>query len=242
MAKLYTTEQLADLWEDVHEIENMMGRRAFHILLRQDKKTWEDCWCRKAPDPCLGSDRGYYRGYDALEAWFSANEKLTARKAELARLKYPEELADKTDEELFGVGSLNVNSLSTPVIEVAEDRQTAKGLWYCMDHVVDYTATGRHGTLCWGRLGVDFIREDGQWKIWHMVFVPDFNARPGTDWTKPLPNEELDPIFAPLADFELPACNVEAGFCAYHGTRPILTLPQVPKAYRTFDETFSYGV
>ena len=74
MANKYTTEQMADLWEDVHEIENMMGRRAFHILLRQDTKTWEECWCRKATDPCLGLEKGYYRGYDALEAWFAANE------------------------------------------------------------------------------------------------------------------------------------------------------------------------
>ncbi len=242
MANKYTTEQMADLWEDVHEIENMMGRRAFHILLRQDKRTWEECWCRKAPDPCLGLENGYYRGYDALEAWFAANEQFTALKAKLARLKYPEELKDKTDAELFGVGSLNVNSLSTPVIEVAEDRETAKGLWYCMDHVVDYTPTGRRGALCWGRLGVDFVREDGQWKIWHMVFVPDFNARPGTDWAKPQPEEEPDPVFAPLADFEMPACNGGEGVPAYDETRPILALPQVPRPYRTFSETFSYGI
>ena len=239
----YTTEQMTDYWEDIHEIENMMGRRAFRILLRQDRQVWQECWCRKAPEPSLGLSTGYYKGYDALEGYFQAMEKLTAQKAVLVRQKYPKELADKTDHELFGVGSLALNSLTTPVIEVAGDRRTAKGLWYYMDHIVDYTEYGRTARQRWGRLAVDFVREDGRWKLWHVVFADDFDARTGTDWTNPEQSRPMDPDFSSLAQFPFPLPNVPGNPCPpYSETRPITKFPQVPVPYDTFEETFSYGI
>ncbi len=237
----YTTEQLLERWEDVHEIENMMGRRAFFDLLVRDQQVFEEMWSHQ--DPCLGLNNGYYKGYDAVAGYFKGLHDLYLRRAELAKTAYPDELGGKAAEDLIGVGGLHFDNLTTPVIELAEDRQTAKGLWYMLGGQVDFGVSGRETEMCWGRIGVDFIKEDGAWKIWHMVIALDIDTPMGTSWAEPAPEKAADPVFGALADVKLPEPNVPRTVHElWHSRRQLKAFPPVPKAYKTFAETFSYGV
>ena len=38
-------------------------------------------------------------------------------------------MKDKTEEETYGIGTMNYYPLDTPVIEIVEDGKTAKGIW-----------------------------------------------------------------------------------------------------------------
>lgn len=62
------------------------------------------------------------------------------------------------------------HSTTTGLVEVAEDRQTAKGVWYTPG------AIGGAGGLTglWERYGIDFVMENGEWKIWHLHVYTDF--------------------------------------------------------------------
>jgi len=231
------TEELLERWEAVHEIENLMGRRAAMLLTIQDDTLFETMWTRN--EPCLGFNDGYYKGYEAVAGYFKARREYQLLRAKAAIQLNPE-LAGKTPEELLGVGALHGSNLTTPVIELAGDGKTAKGLWYVLDGEVDYGPAGYGTAHCLGRIGVDFIRAEGGWKIWHLVYAEDIRTPMGTSWTEETPEDTALPE---LAAFRFPEPNVpETVYERWHDRRQLKAFPPVPEPYETFGETFSYGV
>lgn len=238
----FTTEELTYRWECSREIENLMGRRTFLGALRQSGKMYDEHWCKKAPDPSLGFNDGYYQGYEAVEGYYRAVEDLTKLKTELVKKANPQ-LADKSDEEIYGIGSLVVNNLTTPIIEIASDFKTAKGLWYYMQGETDYFSSGAGTFHRWGWLGADFVNEDGEWKIWHMIIAEDLLHRAGTSWAEPQPVKPVLPEYAAIDDFKLPEPNVpKVVYERWYNKRRINPFPEVPQPYDAFAETFSYGI
>jgi hypothetical protein len=239
--KQYTTEELLERWEDIHAIENLMGRRAFFKLLVRDQKVFVERWTKN--DPCFGINDGYYKGYEAVAGYFQGLRDLAIHRAEFAKMYYREELGSRNVDDIIGVGALHVNNLTTPVIELAGDRRTAKGIWYVMDGEVDFGVTGWETCMSWGRLGVDFIKEEDGWKIWHMVYAEDINTPMGVSWAEPCPQAEPHPFFGMLAGVKIPEPSVKVKIHElWHEKRPLKPFPPVPEPYETFDETFSYGV
>lgn len=241
--KLRTPEEQVTRWEHLRAIENIMGKLTNYGIYCWDEKIWEDLWCKKAPDPTLGFNNGYYKGYEAIEGYYKARRDLMEKRTELVKAANPEEFADKTVEEIFGVGSLDVNNMTTPIIELADDMQTAKGLWYYMEGDTNYDATGIATYHHWGWVGVDFVLEDGTWRIWHMVNAEDLNFRAGTTWVEKAEPLPVLPEYAALADVKLPEPNVPAEvYEAWHNRRKAVDFPGVPQPYDTFADTFSYGI
>ncbi|MGC3982908.1 MAG: nuclear transport factor 2 family protein [Steroidobacteraceae bacterium] len=71
-------------------------------------------------------------------------------------------------------GQLHLHSMLSPVIEVAADGKTAQGVW---DSFGPNLSNGTDvGNWLWVKYGVDFIKEDGDWKIWHMQVFAMFNT------------------------------------------------------------------
>ena len=64
-------------------------------------------------------------------------------------------------------GAFPMHGMTTPIIEVAADGETARGLWLMIG-----AESGRMGDeptrASWaaGQFAMDFIKEDGEWKIW----------------------------------------------------------------------------
>jgi len=71
-------------------------------------------------------------------------------------------------------GQLHMHSMLTPIIEVAADGKTAQGVWDSFGPNIS-SGDGESSWL-WVKYGVDFIKEDGDWKIWHMQVFPMFNT------------------------------------------------------------------
>ncbi len=233
------TEELLERWEAIHEIENLMGRRSFKVMTIQDQDVFETMWSKN--DPCLGFNHGYYKGYEAVAGYFRGLRELQLLRAKAAMELHPEELAGKTAEELFGVGAFHANNLTTPVIELAGDMKTAKGIWYVLDGDVDYKQEGHAAYNCLGRIGVDFICEDGEWKIWHLVYAEDIRVPMGESWTAPA--QSAEPTIAALANFTMPEPNVP--MCVHehwHEKRQMKPFPEIPVPYESFEQTFSYGI
>ncbi|MGC3981632.1 MAG: nuclear transport factor 2 family protein [Steroidobacteraceae bacterium] len=72
------------------------------------------------------------------------------------------------------IGMLHVHPMSTPVIEIAGDGKTAKGVWDSFGP--DVASIDEVGNWLYVKKAVDFIKEDGVWKIWHMQDYPVFNT------------------------------------------------------------------
>lgn len=234
------TLKLLNQCEGYYAICNLMGRYSYSVLTKEPE-LFEKYWCKEAPNPSMGFNDGFYVGYEAIAGYYQAMHELDLLRARCIQKAYPE-LAEKTPQEIYGIGSLIEDSLSTPIVRIAGDGQTAKGLWYYMLTDTDLEASGHQTYHQWGWLAVDFVLEDGAWKIWHMITTSDFRFRAGGTWG--VPDEALPalPEYAELEGFQLPEPNVKKTlFEKFHAKRRLVAYPPYPVPYETFADTFSYG-
>ena len=92
-------------------------------------------------------------------------------------------------------------------------------------------------------VAADFVWEDEQWKVWHLLYVQDLDAPSGYDWTAGQPDLPADPAYAELASFHFPEPNVKMTvYETYSADRAFCAPPAYPEPYETFAETFSYGL
>ena len=234
------TLQLLNQCEGYYAICNLMGRHSYSVLTKEPD-IFDKYWCRNAPDPSLGFNEGFYVGYEAVAGYYKAKDSLELLRSQCMQKAYPE-LAGQEPKDLYGIGSLVADNLSTPIVRVAGDGHTAKGLWYYMMADTDLEASGHQTYHQWGWLAADFILEDGQWKIWHMITTSDFRFRAGGTWGVPDGALPALPEFAALAEFAMPVPNVKKTlFEQFHSLRRLVAYPPYPVPYETFAETFSYG-
>jgi hypothetical protein len=239
---MYTTEQLVQRWEDQRAIKNLMGKYANIVLLNREQEIVERFWS-KGDDLSLGFNDGYYVGRDAVSGYYKAVEARNMLVAKTLQKKFPEQLGGKSDEEIYGVGPFKVKPLYNPLIEVAEDGQTAKGLWSCQGAHNEVGGSGPVANWTWGYFAVDFRKEEDGWKIWHLLYVNDVDCICGQSWGKPQQEYPALPEFAELAKFQYPAYSVaRENRALYDPKRPVTLTPEIPSPYRTFAETFSYGI
>ena len=163
------------------------------------------------------------------------------------------------------VGKLILHYTTTPVIEVAADGETAKGVWIMTGNesgLTDpevakespdymYSPGEVQGKKVWAhwvwcKYAVDFLRQDGEWKIWKFRCYELLRAPFEENWISFAEKNQhafaLDlmyfgddgkPVFMPPADEPVPT--------EYHPYSPSArqTLePQPPVPHPTFTETF----
>jgi len=165
-------------------------------------------------------------------------------------------------------GKLLFHYVTTPVIEVAGDGQTAKGLWIVNglesglvspDNAKNMPAWMFENEMIQGKkvwmhnvylkYGVDFIKQDGTWKIWHFHCFEIARAPYGMGW---IPfaaaaqddafnvdlmyiGEDGKPVFMPKVDGPAKVMSN-----TYRTDTPQRLEARPPEPYRTFSETFEY--
>lgn len=236
-----TSEQLVGIFEDQRDIKNLMGKVCYTILLKREREMVESFWSSRE-DICLGTNQGYYNGAEAVKGYYQAVHDHTVEATEFLKKAFPDRMGKLTEREQFGAGSMDVKPMDTAVVEIAEDGETAKGIWYSRGTYNDITPQGPVAFWDYAVFACDFVREDGTWKIWHMLRLSDIVVPGGKSWgVQYEPYPDL-PEFQGAKPFQPPAPNVpKALFTAYYPGRPFSPLPEPPVPYRTFSETFSYG-
>lgn len=219
----YTKEQLASRIVNIRSIENVMSKYAFLTYYKRFDEAVKAYWCKSDAEPTLTTNDKKYTGYAAVyREIVEKGEEETRADNEAMRKLFPE-LSDKKDSEIWGVGTAMVHTISTPVIELAEDEKTAKAMFYSMGACTEIDReTGPKAYWVWEKYAVDLIKEEDGWKIWHMVIMTDFKTPVGKNWA---------------------SVNLAPTGAYYSAYTPEVT-PQegvpVPKPYGTFTETFSY--
>jgi hypothetical protein len=149
-------------------------------------------------------------------------------------------------------GGMIQHTLTTPVIEIAGDGKTAKGIWISPGH--ETGPNRRTGTLqgqwAWCKYGCDFVKEDGRWRLWHYHVYATFITPYDTDWvntpqsgTQPAgPPEGGEPPPGPGPMGDMPQPNVPTTYHNPYSKDYVAEMvPAPPLPYETFDDTFSYG-
>lgn len=234
-------EQLVTRWEDRREIQNLMGRYTYDLLLKKEKDIFDTYWCRRAADPCLGFNSGYFKGYDAIKGYYEALHQRNLLRTALIMEDFAAK--GKSARELYGCGVLEHKPLGNQIIEIAGDGKTAKGFWYVVGKEDEYGISGPLSYWTFGMYGVDFIWEDDQWRIWHLVYAEDIRCLCGESWAAPPKERPVNELYRPIAEFDLPKPTAPTQVHAsYTSERPFCKTLPLPEEYETFAETFSYGV
>jgi hypothetical protein len=196
--------------------------------------------------------QGTWYGYQALKDFYvRANTESQMKTLEAISKLYPE---IKVLPENQGIGTWGVNSPTNPVIEIAGDGKTAKGMWESNGPTLSPSV--RDGKLVvsgnwyWRRYAVDFAKEDGQWKIWHMNIVYDIvtplDASYGMDYTKlweaskAVPEDSSKIKTGEPSTMPAPTKANSNPYERWSPLRPVEHEPKIPEPYYTFSETFSY--
>lgn len=143
--------------------QNVMGRFCLYYTSKRTDDTLA-LWA-KDPDTRLELIWGVYDGFEGVQRRFS--QEIPTHKDASARR-----------------GNLDIQALSTMVFEVAEDTKTARGAWMCQGAETKIVDGEAECNWVWTKYGVDFLLEDGKWKIWHMAiygFPPAWRLTPSEE-------------------------------------------------------------
>lgn len=126
-------------------------------------------------------------------------------------------------------GTMFEHQLTTPMIEVAGDGKTAKGVWFSPGHETHEVDGKMQAFWCYGKYGADFIKEDGEWKIWHWHWYDTFKTPYHKSWI------EVPPGAPPATLAEHPADKPTTYRSSYFPDGVREPIPGCPEPYQTWD-------
>ncbi len=240
--KEFSPMELLERLEWRREIRNIMGRISHDYAVKQEAEVYHR-YFSKREDVCLGLNDGYYKGAEAVAGYYKALGDEIKLSSELIQKLFPKELGDKTEEEIYGVGMITYLPFESQVIEIADDGQTAKGIWNVRGSTCHLTAAGPVANWIFGWAAVDFVLEAGEWKILNLLLVFNVDHQCGVPFCAEEKVFEPVPGLEAMAEFHMPAPNVpKKVFETFYPDRPKTKSPRCPEPYESFDKTFSYGI
>ena len=144
------------------EVENLMGRCVFAFNYQQ-KEGVLSYLAMEEPDVSVElADEGLYIGAEAVRDY-----------------------ADWKIPEAPRPGELTDIHISCPIIEVAQDGLTAKGLWLCPgEGALLHGEEDPQAIWMWGTLAADFKLVGDVWKIWHLHYFRLMKCDYQKGWVK----------------------------------------------------------
>jgi hypothetical protein len=200
------------------QIQNIMGKYAYYVMAGMTKEIGEEMFSNRPDTRTYLGQLGYFEG---PKAW----------------LKYGAQMPAASEEESQGrrVGMMAMHCPICPVIEIAGDGKTAKGVWIGLGLLaMKNRETGEpEGAWEWDKYGIDFIKEDGEWKIWHHHIYRLLHGW-GVDekWAEQFSKPEMDmgvKTDGPAVDDN-----------PYRPDTVQRLAPKPPQPYQTWEDTFSY--
>ena len=248
--ELTLEQEMRRVW-DVEQVKQLMHKRVFLQTWDRRQEELDTLWVtepERKKTASYGSNWGYYVGMEAIRGYY----------VDAHQTRLEEQRAANGAEEL-NLGNMYAHPLTTGLVEVARDGQTAKGLWMSTGAILmlhdEGAEEGRSFTWDSGKYAVDFIKTGKGWRIWHLhvcdMWRADFdrdpvaNAAPldrGTtqamidEWNaRAAAGETVMPHGMPV----IPDGPTTFHY-AYASDSVAPREPRPPVPYRTFSETFSY--
>lgn len=244
MKKVFTEEErIGRVWDNL-EIKNVMARHVYYHEFGIHEKELDEIWVKDpeyAATASFGQSWGYQVGMEQIRKYYapSGDERGDAVLASLRKTE-----PDTPDDRAYrAAGMAGMHTLSTPVIQIAEDGKTAQGMWYTPGQLT-FTEFNEDGGIdecgcvwMFEKYAVDFVKEDGEWKIWHLFVGTDFACGIGEKFAD---QPQFGADGGPPEDPDDPA-GFTHKFSAYDATYNWPAYPPVPEPYETFDQAVSYG-
>ena len=156
--KKMTADMKAQRALDIAEIINIAGMHEYYHSALMHKEELENIWALKRDDISWKNNSQYFANKKDVYTFYADGCPTGEQKR----------------------GALWYHMLCTPVVVVAGDGQTAQAVWQSFGNV--------SGTnmLQWTeeKYAMDFIKEDGKWKIWHLRTYVEFYTNADSSNTK----------------------------------------------------------
>lgn len=153
---------------DAVEIQNLMARYIFYLENGWISRVWDDLFAHDDPDLRVEiMDSGAYRGPEHVKRLWET----MGGKVDLEGRPVAERPAPMSNTNTDRASLLLMLTISTPLIEVSEDRQHAWGQWHLFgphtNRVFDPEVGGKKDTAFWiaGKYDNEFVRVNGEWKF-----------------------------------------------------------------------------
>jgi len=214
-------------------VQNLMGLHTHFHSLNMNGEEIKNIWSHKQPDISYAYNGNYYVGMPSIKYYY------VEMKEQFDRLNLEKVARVYNGVQVkpgnYGIGTVIAHPVSSPIVEIAGDGQTAKGIWDSAGQVTELDNEGKPRTqLMWEKYACDFIREDEGWKIWHLHVYSDYSSPLGE---KPANEAESRPALKmPQPDISVPGL-----YERYHMMRLPKEEPKPPEPYETFSHAFSYG-
>jgi hypothetical protein len=219
-------ERRLERMEAIHEVQNLAGQIHFLTSVNLYRKCLP-LFALDTPGVRVEMDWGVYEGKEGVKRFFLGYHGThEAEQPDLPDLK----------------GDMHLHMMTTPVVQVADDLQTARGAWMSpgyetMGHPQPDGSKKFIAEWIFLKYGIDFVKEDGKWKIWHMHTFVIFVCPYDKSWTEvayqqrglDLPAEKAPDRIKPY-----PPLNM------YGIDKRQINVPVLPEHYATFNETTSY--
>ena len=215
----------------VNEIQNLMSRFEYLSTSGQNLKIWE-MFAQKTPGVAAHFESwGHWEGTKGIQ-----------------RIYGPGGLYDPDRENADQHGKLIVHTLTTPVIEVSGDCNTAKGVWTAPGFITLRERELGHdgkknpkagqfiGRWSWYKYGIDFVKEDGKWKFWHFRVSPLIACGIEKSWVD-------EPRIDPRKDYYPPEVSPDTVNNEWYGWTPEMipeNKPLPPEPFEVFDDRTAY--
>ena len=225
-APKYTDEELIQRVWDVEEVKKLCAKRCYYVANDWRQKELDELWVRgedAKKTASFGRNWGYYVGMDAIRDYYVTGH---------------DRKIDALPGKNHGDGCLFLHPASTGLVYEAFDGKTARGLWYCISQETLPVSEGEADARWYmEKLAIDFLKEDGVWKIWHVVIATDLQSEAGQDYMQQkvyLPDEE-NPAYVEFGAPTLPMLTHDAMF------NWLDNYPAPPVPYETYNEDNSYA-
>ncbi len=156
--KKMTADMKAQRALDIAEIINIAGMHEYYHSALMHKEELENIWSLKRDDISWKNNSQYFANKKDVYKFYADGVPTGEQKR----------------------GALWYHMLCTPVVVVSGDGQTAQAVWQSFGNV--------SGTnmLQWTeeKYAMDFIKEDGKWKIWHLRTYVEFYTNADSSNTK----------------------------------------------------------
>lgn len=235
---VYTNEERIDRICDREACVQLINRHSIYYSNDQRRQELSDLWVRRPEHQktaALGYNNGWYVGLEEIARHYVAEreDQLYERLA-----PYCADGCVESCRSNLGLGASAMHTSTTPLVYLADDGKTARYQGYQLG----YQSVGRpDGTaesfLEFGLLYADLLKEEGEWKIWHLVMEHDHTVEVGTAYSD-VPVRRPDAEDPLARDYGAPTI----GRTVYN---PLFGWEYVwqdmPRPYETYRDSEGYG-
>jgi hypothetical protein len=144
--------------EDTLEIQKVQAKYLHLLFKRKYERVVDECFAKHVADVSVEfSDSGVYRGLASIRNLYKAFEATR-------------------DVPGFFILHMTVN----PFIEIAKDGLSARSHWLSPGA----SGSDRSASWIWGPYYVDYVKENGEWRIAHTNLSPVFRNRYENSWAQ----------------------------------------------------------